>query len=229
MSNINEFHCPICGVYAKRSCHSTYTACGDEVTPTLVKICRCEHCSEQSYWIEEKMVYPSPMSLWNPHPDMPADCMAEYQVAKQQFKTSPESAASILRGLCRRLLVRFVSDGVDIDVAMSALAKSGFPPKLMKLLEFFQIVGADAVGFDKLNSKDDLDIALQLSGLIHIIVGCVITQEENLKSMYSMMPQSFLNQMEERGLEPAAVVSQALTNGECNNPAEMTARKLGDL
>ena len=77
-----SFTCPICGVFA----HQAWAQCGYYLhqvkhDPPLF-ISRCVHCSQVSYWFEGILIIPSTAAVELPSPDLPEECAADYNEAR---------------------------------------------------------------------------------------------------------------------------------------------------
>lgn len=92
-----QFHCSLCGVYAKQFWANCNYSLWTQVYSTNMKISRCSHCDKISYWYQDKMIVPSSGTVEFPNPDMPEDCKADYLEAREIVNLSPRDAAALLR------------------------------------------------------------------------------------------------------------------------------------
>lgn len=77
------FNCIRCGAYAKQGWTSLYGSAPGGLKP-IDEFYRthCAHCGEFCYWYEGRMVIPDIAAVEQPHPDLPEDCVAEFEEAE---------------------------------------------------------------------------------------------------------------------------------------------------
>jgi hypothetical protein len=58
-----QFHCALCGVYAKQDWSSCTYVLYSSQYQTNMNISKCSHCNEISYWYLNKMIVPPQVQL----------------------------------------------------------------------------------------------------------------------------------------------------------------------
>ena len=87
------------------------------------------------------MIYPSMAIAPHPHMDMPADCKADFQEAREVFSISPRSAAALLR-LCLQRMMPYISEkGKHINDDVASLVSKGLPVEVQQALDVCRVVG----------------------------------------------------------------------------------------
>ena len=98
----DAFNCPHCGAYANQRwyVHSLHFSpeeskwfADEDMDPSQVSAI-CDRCGKQSYWYEQKMLYPDTGAAPLPHLDMPDNVTREYMEARDIMNRSPRGAAA---------------------------------------------------------------------------------------------------------------------------------------
>ena len=66
-------------------------------------VSQCQRCDQFSYWINEELVYPKPLTNPPPHGDMPHSVVGYYNEARRIAGDSPGAAAALLRLAAKKL------------------------------------------------------------------------------------------------------------------------------
>lgn len=165
--------------------------------PTGIYRSLCSHCRKPAIWYEEKMVFPDE-SPELPHPDLPADCLAEYQEAGRVFSKSPRAAAALLRLCVEKLLPHLGETGKDINDTIKSLVKKGLPPFVQQALDYCRVIGNNAVHPGAINLNDTPEIAQQLFRMVNFIVNEQITRPREIEDLYQQLPQNKREAIDER-------------------------------
>ncbi|MDY0418893.1 DUF4145 domain-containing protein [Enterobacter sp. 170198] len=186
--NEEKFHCPLCNVYAKQVFKvleiSWYR--NNEATP--VSISRCDHCSKDAYWFNDRLLVPSAGNVENPNPDMPNECKSDYEEAKSILNLSPKGATAILRLCLQKLMINFGLRGENINDDIAILVQKGLPQQIQQALDICRVVGNNAVHPGEINIDDSPEIAASLFGLINLIVDDQVSRPKRIAEMYANLP-----------------------------------------
>lgn len=193
-----QFHCPLCGVYAKQywadCCYHLWT----REYSTNMKISRCSHCDKISYWYQDKMIVPSSGTVEFPNPDMPEDCKANYLEAREIVNLSPRGAAALLRLCIQKLMVHLGQTGKNVNNDIGELVKAGLPPLIQKSLDICRVVGNNAVHPGEIDLNDTPEIANTLFRLINVVVQDRITRPKEIEALYVTLPKGAIESIEKR-------------------------------
>jgi uncharacterized protein DUF4145 len=195
----SAFHCPQCNAYANQiwfDGHLYDRGSYPEVDDT--KVCICTHCSAQSIWKQQKMVYPDSSPAPLPNLDLPEDIKTDYEEARSIIARSPRGACALLRLCVQKLCASLGESGKDINSDIASLVKKGLNPKVQMSLDIVRVIGNEAVHPGQVDLRDQPATAAQLCNLINIIADAMITQPKTIESLYSGLPQSKLEQIEKR-------------------------------
>lgn len=136
-----HFHCIHCNVYAKQHWSELFVA----GSLASIQSSQCSHCIKRSFWYEGKMIIPQEAPVETPHPDLPPDCLTEYNEARAIFARSPRAAAALLRLCIQKLLPHLGESGKNINEDVKSLVLKGLPSLVQKALDYCRVVGNNAV------------------------------------------------------------------------------------
>lgn len=190
-----QFHCIHCGVYAAQDWNQFYyrTAYNGFRTEDNLSYCVCSHCNEWSYWFGERMIIPSDAPVQPPHPDMPQDCIPEYNEARSIVSASPRAASALLRLTLQKLMPILGESGKNINDDIASLVKKGLPVQVQQALDFCRVVGNNAVHPGEIDLNDTPDIAHQIFAMINFIVDDKISRPKQIDTLYSKLPEAARN------------------------------------
>ncbi len=193
-----KFHCPICGVYA----HQVWGDLSIHIHPsrfdTPLRAARCGYCNQWSYWYDGKMIVPAEAPVEPRHPDLPEQCITEYDEAREVFAKSPRASAALLRLCIQKLMPVLGQGGKNINADIAALVKDGLPAKVQQALDFCRVVGNNAVHPGTIDLNDTPDIAQNLFRMINFIVEDRITRPNEIEELYNKLPESQLKAVKDR-------------------------------
>lgn len=193
-----QFHCPLCGVYARQLWADCHYCLWSQVYDTNMKISRCSHCDKISYWYQDKMIVPSSGTVEFPNPDMPEDCKADYLEAREIVNLSPRGAAALLRLCIQKLMVHLGQTGKNVNYDIGELVKAGLPPLIQKSLDICRVVGNNAVHPGEIDLNDTPEIANTLFRLINVVVQDRITRPKEIEALYVTLPKGAIESIEKR-------------------------------
>lgn len=200
-----QFHCIHCGVFSAQHWGVfQYTPANSypKERPDLT-FCVCIHCSKWSYWHGERMIVPSEAPVPPAHNDMPADCIDEYNEARDIVARSPRAASALLRLAVQKLMVVLGESGKNINNDIGDLVKKGLPVQVQQALDYFRVVGNNAVHPGEIDLNDTPEIAHNLFEMINFIVEDRISRPKHIQQLYEKLPEGARNAVEKRDKEKA--------------------------
>lgn len=163
-----------------------------------VIIASCLNCKGKTIWINDQYVYPDIVAE-EANPDMPESVKQLYEEAGFIYNKSPRAACALLRLAIDRLCNELGENDRDINKNIGALVKKGLPQSVQQALDVVRVVGNKAVhpgqiAFD----VDDRGTATMLMRLLNIIVDRIITEPNEIDSLYQGLPESAKESIEKR-------------------------------
>ena len=159
---------------------------------------RCQCCGKKIIWIDNNYVYPDIVAE-EANPDMPDSVKQLYNEAGLIYNKSPRAACALLRLAIDRLCNELGETDRDINKNIGELVKKGLSPSVQKALDIVRVVGNKAVhpgqiAFD----VDDKETAVALMKLVNMITERMITEPQEIDSMFEQLPDSAKNAIENR-------------------------------
>lgn len=151
---------------------------------------RCSHCKDWSFWCDSRLIEPAEAPIELPHEDLPADCVADYEEAREIFARSPRGAAALLRLVVQKLLPHLGQDGKNINNNIAELVAAGLPVQVQQALDFCRVVGNNAVHPGEIQLDDTPDMAEQLFSMINFIVQDRIARPKEIAEKFKRLPES---------------------------------------
>lgn len=185
--NEKQFHCVFCGVFAGQSWY--YVAVSPLSVNTHMKACVCRHCGGISYWYQERMLIPAEAPVEPAHPDLPADCLPEYNEARDIFARSPRASAALLRLCLQKLMIHLGEKGKNINDDIGSLVAKGLPVVVQRALDVCRVVGNNAVHPGEINLNDSPDVAQSLFQMINFIVEDRISRPAEVHALFDRLPE----------------------------------------
>lgn len=205
-----SFTCPNCGVTSPQS-WSTFIRVGyksrepdgrtldREFGLPKFKVAKCTHCSESSFWTQNKMIYPLVGTVPNPNEDLPQDVKEDYIEARNIVNLSPRGAAALLRLAVQKLCIHLGEKGKNINEDIKSLVKKGLPETMQQALDSVRVVGNNAVHPGQIDLKDDVDTAYKIFGFLNIICEMLISQPKKIKEFYELnIPENLRTEIANR-------------------------------
>ena len=200
--NENSFNCPFCNAYSQMrwsllhaeqrgttEFYEAYCTCCEEVS--IWKITKFEWeeiIGRQDY--DGEMVYPFKSTAPIPDKDMPEDVKVDYLEASDIFSKSPRGAAALLRLALQKLCRHLGEPGKNInDDIRSLSAKKILPPLVVNVADTVRITGNNAVHPGEMSDEDFDQVASKLFELLNFIVRKGISEPEELKALYNLLPE----------------------------------------
>ena len=193
-----DFHCPLCGVYAKQHWGNGYHLLWNQYHQNAMTVAKCSHCEKLSYWLDGRMIYPSSGTVELPSPDLPENCLQDYEEARDIVSKSSKGAAALLRLCIQKLMVHLDLPGNNINSDIASLVEAGLPPLIQRSLDICRVVGNNAVHPGEIDLNDSPEIANHLFRLVNIIVQDRITRPREVEELYGSLPDGAREAIERR-------------------------------
>lgn len=202
-----SFTCPHCGTL---SLMSYYTLCYRNcsvfqaqqgvvsVGSNRLYIATCQNCRNKIIWIDDNYVYPDVVAE-EANPDMPESVKQLYDEAGLIHNKSPRAACALLRLAIDRLCNELGENDRDINKNIGALVKKGLPQSVQQALDVVRVVGNKAVHPGQISfDVDDKGTAIMLMRLLNIIAERMITEPNEINTLYQGLPESVKTSIENR-------------------------------
>ena len=203
----DSFTCPHCGTlslmnYIKvnyfNGMYQNISNKNDVAGTNWILIATCQNCKKEIIWIDDEYVYPDIIAE-EANADMPDSVKLLYDEAGLIYNKSPRAACALLRLAIDRLCNELGETDRDINKNIGALVRKGLPQTVQQALDVVRVVGNKAVhpgqiAFD----VDDKNTATMLMRLLNIIVDRMITEPNEIDSLYQGLPESVRNAIENR-------------------------------
>lgn len=159
---------------------------------------RCECCGKKIIWIDDNYIYPDIVPE-EANPDMPESVKQLYNEAALIANKSPRAACALLRLAIDRLCNELGETDRDINKNIGALVAKGLPQSVQKALDIVRVVGNKAVHPGQIVfDVDDNATATMLMHLLNMIVTRMITEPNEIDSLYQGLPESVKDSIEKR-------------------------------
>ena len=159
---------------------------------------RCQCCGKKILWIDNNYIYPDIVPE-EANPDMPESVKQLYNEAALIANKSPRAACALLRLAIDRLCNELGETDRDINKNIGALVAKGLPQSVQKALDIVRVVGNKAVHPGQIVfDVDDNATATMLMHLLNMIVTRMITEPNEIDSLYQGLPESVKDSIEKR-------------------------------
>lgn len=159
---------------------------------------RCQCCGKKIIWIEDNYVYPDIISE-DANQDMPESVKKLYEEASLIYNKSPRAACALLRLAVDRLCNELGETDRDINKNIGALVEKGLPKSVQQALDVVRVVGNKAVHPGQISfDVDDTETTKMLMHLLNIIVERMISEPNEINSLYQDLPESVKESIEKR-------------------------------
>ena len=201
----NSYTCPHCNTISQMeiddhlflSEKKRFNSSGGHLKNKLT-IHRCQCCGKKIIWCDEDYIYPDIVAEEVNH-DMPESVKQLYNEAGLIYNKSPRAACALLRLAIDRLCNELGETDRDITRNIGALVKKGLPETVQKALDVVRVVGNKAVHPGQIDfDVDDKATVIMLMRLVNIIVERMITEPNEIASLYQGLPESVKKSIEKR-------------------------------
>lgn len=193
-----QFHCVQCHVFAHQSWVALFINFADRPDSTDFTVSICAHCSQRTFWYEDRMIVPSEAPVEPAHPDLPQELTDDFDEARAIVARSPRSAAALMRLLIQKLMPHLEQNGKNINDDIGNLVAAGLPSTVQQALDYCRVVGNNAVHPGEIDLNDTPDVAHQLFGLVNFIVDDRIARPKEVAALYSTLPDDARQAIEKR-------------------------------
>ncbi|MBB3020427.1 hypothetical protein FHR70_003508 [Microvirga lupini] len=159
---------------------------------------RCFSCRGITVWVGDKTVYPDVKFEVAPNEDLPLEVKADFEEAAIIVQHSPRGAAALLRLAIQRLLKHLGEKGDNINEDIASLVKKGLNQRIQQALDIVRVIGNNAVHPGQVDLRDDRETAIKLFGLVNLIADQMITQPNQIDSMFNGLPEGARKSIERR-------------------------------
>jgi len=187
---IQAFHCPHCGVFARQR-WSVIAAWFGGPAPVAVpdaQVSVCEHCGLPAFWVKKLMVHPELNAAPPPNSDLQDHIRIDYEEAASILSRSPRAAAGLLRLPIQKLCVELKQPGKNINDDIAALVRNGLPAGVQKALDSVRVIGNEAVHPGLIDFADTPEIAATLFSILNFIVEKMISEPKEIEAIYGQLP-----------------------------------------
>jgi hypothetical protein len=187
----DSFTCPHCGVISKQDWWSINwddkRFANREQNP--LRFGKCQHCSESTIWVVDKMIFPETGNAPTPNSEMPDNVLKLYREAMAIHNKSPRGAAALLRLAIQVLCKELGESGKNINNDIANLVKKGLPDIVQQSLDIVRVTGNDAVHPGQIDT-DDRETVGKLFELVNIIVEYMIALPNKVSGIYTGLPKN---------------------------------------
>lgn len=174
----NGYNCPLCTAFAKQRWDNVFRQqlpSGQMIQIGNLYPATCDHCSQYSIWLDEKMVYPNVSIAPYPNPDLPAEVKTDYNEAREILSKSPRGSAALLRLAVQKFCKHLGEKGANINDDISELVKKGLPQRVQQSLDAVRVIGNNAVHPGQIDISDDPETAARLFDLVNIVCDYMVS------------------------------------------------------
>jgi hypothetical protein len=199
--NAKAFNCPLCQAYAQQIWQDILRTKGLHYAPDNIPdfhASYCTHCHEWLYWHEGRIIVPDVISAPPPNDDLNDEIKHDYTEAASIVMKSARGAAALLRLSIQKLCKQLGEEGKNIDKDIGSLVGKGLDIRVQKALDTVRVIGNESVHPGEMDLRDDIEAAFMLFTLVNAIADQMITQPKLRDALYSMLPQTKLDAIDDR-------------------------------
>ena len=188
----NKFYCPYCYVYAHHKWGPAGVYRGEFIQLNIgredveVSVCAC--CSRPSFWLSEKLIYPSIRAFPPANSDLDDNIRQIYDEAGAIAGQSPRAACALLRLAAEMLLEQLGNTG-SLNENIQKLVQNGLNERIQQSLDIVRVTGNHAIHPGKIE-PDDITNTQTLFDLINLIADALITQPKRVQAIYDNIPEA---------------------------------------
>ena len=152
----------------------------------------CFACSGFGIWVRGELIFPDSKIAFVPHDDMSPEIRSDFEEAAAIVPKSPRGAAALLRLCIQKLAVELGQPGENLNVDIRSLVGQGrISGAIQQALDVVRVVGNNAVHPGTIDFNDDKTVAVNLFGLVNLIVEAAIATPKHIKAMYeAVVPET---------------------------------------
>ncbi len=199
----NAFNCPFCNAYAHFYWGMFLTNNNQNSGHWGAK---CSHCNQWTVWVNSGennvLVFPKKITAPLPSLDMPENCRADFEEARNISAESPKAAAALLRLIVQKLCVHFGEPGKNLNEDIGSLVKKGLDSKIQRALDIVRVTGNHSLHPGEMSVEDNPEIASRLFEVVNMIVYEMITKPNELARFYGELPEKERDKIQKRDSKP---------------------------
>lgn len=187
---LKSFTCPHCGTLSKqewRYLDWEYQKRYHHEEEYPIRIGTCDHCSESTLWIFDKLLFPDNGNAPFPNAEMPEEVLKLYREAASIHSKSPRGAAALLRLAIQVLTKELGESGKNINTDIGSLVQKGLPKIVQQSLDIVRVTGNNAVHPGQIDTDNPKTVS-QLFKLINVIVEYMIDLPKRVGGIYESLP-----------------------------------------
>ena len=199
----NAFNCPFCNAYAHFD-WGMFWANNNQIFGHWGA--KCSHCNQWTVWVNSGennvLVFPKKITAPLPSLDMPENCRADFEEARNISAESPRAAAALLRLIVQKLCIHFGEPGKNLNEDIRSLVRKGLDPNIQKALDIVRVTGNHSLHPGEMDVENNSEIASRLFGVVNTIVYERITKPKELAKLYEELPEKDINSIQKRDNDP---------------------------
>ena len=195
-----SFTCPHCGTISMQDWWYRMWNGGQHsggVSYNQLRIGKCQHCNENTVWINDLMYFPDNGNAPFPNPEMPENVKKLYSEASAIHMKSPRGASALLRLGIQVLCKELGEPGKNINTDIASLVKKGLPEIVQQSLDIVRVTGNDAVHPGQIDTDNPQTVG-QLFELTNIIVEYMIALPKKVSGIYNALPSDKVDAIKDR-------------------------------
>lgn len=192
----SAFHCAHCDVYAAQlwefDCETDYGYIDQDgelrsESKTVGTFSLCSHCDQLTFWVSNKIAYPTTRTCSPPNSDLPDEVREVYEEAANVANQSPRAACALLR-LAIEMLLKHLGETGSINESIGNLVRKELDEQIQQSLDIVRVTGNEAVHPGVIDFSDETDVAV-LFELINVIAESLISLPKQIQTLYNNLPE----------------------------------------
>ncbi len=193
-ADLDAFHCPLCGTYAKQQWFRLDISARNTNYQNIVdrnaefQGSHCSRCEQMAVWFKKQMVYPITSGAPHANGDLPDLVKKDYREADAIAQLSPRGAGALLRLAIQRICKHLGQPGKDLNKDIAALVANGLPKKVQEALDTVRVIGNNCVHPGQMTDFDSPDVVRSLFALVNFIAEKTISDPKAVETIYESLP-----------------------------------------
>lgn len=205
------FNCIFCTVLTTMTWGRLWSRDNQGFKWSQFELCHCDHCGEQSLWLNTtdadaeddapvtgRLILPATAAAPVAHVDLPQDCKADFEEAREISSRSPRGAAALLRLCLQKLCIELGGKGKKVDDDIGMLVRNGLNPKIQQAFDVVRITGNHAVHPGEISLEENPDHVTVMFEMINLIVEELISRPKQIEERFNSLPAGALEAISRR-------------------------------